>query len=78
MTVGGNDGDSGERSLKLFYRFESETEPAMPMRLKIEMNTNGVWEATSYEDNDSIELQAIPGKSVNVTMDDIYEDAGPP
>jgi predicted nucleotidyltransferase component of viral defense system len=39
-----------ERSLKLFYRFESETEPAVPMRLKIETNTVENFSLLGYQD----------------------------
>lgn len=39
-----------ERSVKLFYRFESETEPAMPMRLKIEINTIEQFSLLGYQD----------------------------
>ncbi|CAN5605683.1 hypothetical protein BH11CYA1_BH11CYA1_18090 [soil metagenome] len=39
-----------EKSNKLFYRFQSETEPTVPMRLKIEINTIENFSLLGYQD----------------------------
>ncbi len=39
-----------EGSVKLFYRFESETEPSIPMRLKVEINMIENFSLLGYED----------------------------